>query len=177
MSYLELAKRAKVFAPNDLADSTPSAPSCDAAVVWSAAVDRLAAETDWTADLIAALRSATPCWTEEREVEVQAQTFPYFPGPRAHPECTEIDWPDPCKSCGSLELWEAIGGAWRCQHCDPPEASRRFRVAAERIRRRTPQLRQDSRGSVRTAGSIPAAPRQLGRNLGPSSQTAATTFH
>jgi hypothetical protein len=53
-------------------------------------------------------------------------------------ELVEIDWPEPCPKCSSLEAWESIGGDWRCQHCEPPDTSRRLRAAADRIRRRTP---------------------------------------
>jgi hypothetical protein len=56
--------------------------------------------------------------------------------PAAHFELQEIDWNTPC-SCGSLELWETVGGDWRCLRCHPPEASRRLRALAERIRQRS----------------------------------------
>ncbi len=45
------------------------------------------------------------------------------------------DWPaPPCAVCGSLELWQTMLGEWRCHHCNPPTASRRFLRHAERIK-------------------------------------------
>lgn len=47
------------------------------------------------------------------------------------------DWPaPPCHNCSSLELWEDASGRWRCMYCDPPEAARRLRQLAMRIRAR-----------------------------------------
>ena len=56
----------------------------------------------------------------------------------------EIDLPDPCEECDSLDLWQSVAadplgvlpGRWRCQRCDPPETSRRMRGLATRSRAR-----------------------------------------
>jgi hypothetical protein len=53
----------------------------------------------------------------------------------------EIDLPDPCEECGSLDLWRSVAadplgvlpGKWQCLRCDPPETARRLRGLAERL--------------------------------------------
>jgi hypothetical protein len=53
-----------------------------------------------------------------------------------------IEPPSPCPSCGRLELWESAAGdlcglrpgLWRCLMCDPPEAARRLRERAVRLK-------------------------------------------
>jgi len=63
----------------------------------------------------------------------------------ANEDLEEIDPPDPCSECGTLELWQTMAGdlfgrtpgRWRCMKCDPPTTSRRLAEAAERIRRST----------------------------------------
>ena len=50
----------------------------------------------------------------------------------------EIDLPDPCEECGSLDLWQSVAadplgvslGKWRCQQCDPPATAQRLRKLA-----------------------------------------------
>lgn len=46
----------------------------------------------------------------------------------------EIEPPDACRTCGSLELWESIAGNWHCQHCEPATKAKRLRRAAARSR-------------------------------------------
>ena len=47
---------------------------------------------------------------------------------------TEEPLPNPCPRCRSLDVWwDALGGT-HCQQCGPPEASRRLRRHAIRIR-------------------------------------------
>ncbi|NLX95980.1 MAG: hypothetical protein GXY83_07375 [Rhodopirellula sp.] len=57
-------------------------------------------------------------------------------------EATEVvEWedgiepPPPCDKCGSLELWETVGGSWHCQRCDPPIRSEMLRLRARRLRK------------------------------------------
>lgn len=55
----------------------------------------------------------------------------------------------PCPACGSLELWQTVAGAWRCQHCDRA-ALARSRSLAERAER----LRKPSHRLIDNAQSI-----------------------
>ena len=57
-------------------------------------------------------------------------------GRRRMVEVEEVDPPDPCSACGSLELWETLLGSWRCLRCDPPTKSDALRKLAARIRKR-----------------------------------------
>jgi hypothetical protein len=44
--------------------------------------------------------------------------------------------PDPCRCCGSLQLWENALGQWRCLHCDPPLIAWRLLDRLEKARMR-----------------------------------------
>lgn len=44
-------------------------------------------------------------------------------------EAVEVIFPpDPCPTCGTLELWQSMAGNWRCQRCDPPTRWREFQA-------------------------------------------------
>ena len=77
-------------------------------------------------------RAAMPAGLAERLKSCKAEVLEIVnnPWPESEPE------PEPCKSCGGLELWETLTGRWRCMACDPPETARRLLEKAKRIRRR-----------------------------------------
>lgn len=52
--------------------------------------------------------------------------------------------PDPCPTCGTLELWETLAGTWRCQRCDAAALRRSDALAA-----RAARIRQRSQGVQR----------------------------
>jgi hypothetical protein len=54
----------------------------------------------------------------------------------------EIDCPDPCPKCGSLQLWENLLGDWRCQACDPPVRGMKLLELVQRITRKAKLRRQ-----------------------------------
>lgn len=62
-------------------------------------------------------------------------------------------WPNPCPTCGGLELWETIKGEWRCQHCDPPTASRRLLRHAERLQCRSHARETNQTNDQRSHGN------------------------
>lgn len=60
----------------------------------------------------------------------------------ATPEPTsyeEIDLPEPCTRCGSLELWQNCLGDWRCQSCNPPVRGMKLLERAARLRQQRPR--------------------------------------
>lgn len=136
----ELTEALRRHKPQLLKMLSPAAPPRidihDAQAVWSAAVDQLVDDPEWPPDLIEALRSAVPRWSDDPgATPASVATLPKQA--QDGEELTEIEWHEPCKQCGSLGLWETVGGSWRCLHCDPPTASRRFRALAQQIRRRS----------------------------------------
>ena len=46
----------------------------------------------------------------------------------------EIDLPNPCATCGSLEVWWPIAGNPRCIQCDPPLRGMKLLERAARLR-------------------------------------------
>ena len=83
-----------------------------------------------------------------------------------------IDPPDPCPTCGRLELWQSVAGdsfgqtpgTWRCVRCDPPITGRRLRDAAARLRKQGPRMaRSDPKARDSTTNTYGDSMRQTGR--------------
>jgi hypothetical protein len=66
------------------------------------------------------------------------------------PEADGLRWIEPdedipfrsCPMCGGSDIWETIGGTWRCQHCDATALARSRSLAEKAARLRERSLRQ-----------------------------------
>jgi hypothetical protein len=117
--------------PPEVSGPAPSdAPLPSAHEVWQHGINRLVRDVDFPPEVITALRTAEPRWADDEPADA-APTL-------SHADDELDTWPDPCASCGSLELWQNVLGDWKCSKCEPPTLSRRLARVAQRIKQLNP---------------------------------------
>ena len=91
----------------------------------------------------AALDVATREWDQLIALAQLVRQLPYDPDHEDHEERGPDGWPidsfdppAPCRMCNTLELWQTVGGDWRCMRCEPPDVSLRWLRLAEEYRER-----------------------------------------
>jgi hypothetical protein len=148
----DLTERMKTYKGELLAMFGPKAGATDihksdAASVWQAALARLDGDPLFPSDLMEALRSADAHWAaNDLRAKTVAEATPEALDKESWPaDCIDPDELTPCRTCGSLELWQTLAGNWRCQNCEPPTSAQRVSEAVERIRRRKRRTRRDDK--------------------------------
>jgi len=61
-------------------------------------------------------------------------------------ELIEIDWPEPCPECNSMEKWWSGTGVEHCMKCNPPERAMRWWSRADRNREAAKKPAEDEWG-------------------------------